>query len=394
MQIADDENSKFTFVCGGSIGSEPYSHKTWSGICFYLLQAMDHAGILDHAVGIEVPGLHDRYFLAKNFNRKHAVWHSHYNFDPAYRRALTQAAKQISVASPFMMQIGHMFSLPEALPEKKCFSYNDGNLPEKLKSGIGLEGVSSKRIDQALRYDEQTAGEMTAIFTFSEYLRQSFISDFHVPAERVFNVGAGINFTSKDCPPPNPYKDHSAPRVLFIGVDFVRKGGPLLLQAFRIVRETLPAAELHIVGPKKIPAVPPGVVFHGRLSKADPAQKQKLESLLRGSSLFVLPSLYEPFGIAPLEAMLYQLPCLVTDAWAFRETVSAGVNGDRVAKGSVDDLAAKLLELLTNPEQLAVMGTQGRDLVLRKYTWSAVANRMSDAMSHVLGRSEQSVASR
>jgi glycosyltransferase involved in cell wall biosynthesis len=103
--------------------------------------------------------------------------------------------------------------------------------------------------------------------------------------------------------------------------------------------------------------------------------------------------LYEPFGIAPLEAMLYQLPCLVTDAWAFRETVSAGFNGDRVAKGSVDDLAAKLMELLTNSDQLAVMGKQGRDLVLRKYTWSAVVDRISNAMGQILSHGAQRGAS-
>lgn len=389
MQSANCRKSKFTVVVGGSIGSDPYSHKSWSGISLFLQDAMNRAGILDRAVGLDVPHFHSCFFLAKNFDRNRAVWRTHYNFDPAYRRALTQAAKRIPVASPLLMQIGHMFSLPEAHPQKKCFSYNDGNLSEKLKSGIGLEGVSRKRIDQALRYDERIAGEMTAIFTFSEYLRQSFISDFHVPAERVFNVGGGVNFTLTEFPPPDPHKDYSAPRILFIGVEFSRKGGPQLLDAFRIARESLPAAELHIVGPEKIPAVPPGVVFHGRLSKADPEQKLKLESLFRGSSLFVLPSLYEPFGIAPLEAMLYQIPCLVTDEWAFRETVCPGVNGDRVAKGSVEDLAAKLLELLAQPDRLAVMGKQGRDLVLRKYTWSAVVDRMSDAMGQILSHGEQ-----
>src|SRR3984957_14303811 len=120
MQIANSERSKFTVVVGGSVGSGPYSHKTWSGIPLFLLAALDHAGILDRALGLALPPLQNSFFLAKNFNRNRAVWRTHYNFDPAYRSALTQAAKHISVASPFLMQIGHMFSLPEALPQKKC----------------------------------------------------------------------------------------------------------------------------------------------------------------------------------------------------------------------------------------------------------------------------------
>jgi glycosyltransferase involved in cell wall biosynthesis len=114
---------------------------------------------------------------------------------------------------------------------------------------------------------------------------------------------------------------------------------------------------------------------------------RELESLFRDCTLFVLPSLYEPFGIAPLEAMLYQLPCLVTDAWALRETVIPGFNGDLVAKGSVEGLAEKLLQLLSKPEALATMGRQGRERVLRDYTWSAVVDRMSAAIRTVQGTS-------
>ena len=367
--------SQLAVFFGGSVGSDPYSFKTWSGTASYLLKALDAAGLLDRAVGIKVPPLRNGILLAKNYNRNRSVWRSHYYFDPVYRRALTQAARQVAVTSPFLLQIGHMFSLPDAFPHKRCISYHDGNLSELLNSGFGLKGISHRRIDQALRYEEQVAGQMAAVFTFSEYLRQSFISDYHVPADRVFNVGGGINLT--DFPPANPNKDYAARRILFIGGDFARKGGPQLLEAFRIVREALPAAELHIVGPAGLDQIPPGVVFHGRLSKADPGQKLKLESLFRDCTLFVLPSLYEPFGIAPLEAMLYQVPCLVTNAWALRETVKPGVNGELVIKGSVEDLATKMLQLLSNPERLATMGQNGREIVLRDYSWSAVAGRMS-----------------
>jgi glycosyltransferase involved in cell wall biosynthesis len=366
--------SKMTVFVGGSVGSDPRSPKTWSGSCVPLLHALDGAGILDQAVGIAVPRLRNSLLLAKNFHRNRSVWRSHYYFDPAYRRALTHAAKRASVSSELLLQLGHMFSLPDAFPGKECISYHDGNLSERLKSGFGLAGISRKRIDQALRYEEEVAGQMTAIFTFSEYLRQSFITDYHVPAERVFNVGGGINLSH--FPDVDSAKSYTAPRILFIGADFRRKGGPQLLEAFRIVRDALPAAELHIAGPASLEHIPPGVYFHGHLSKADPAQKDKLESLFRDSTLFVLPSLYEPFGIAPLEAMLYQLPCIVTDAWALRETVTSGVNGDLVPKGSVEELAGKMLELLSNPGRMATMGRQGRDLVTRDYTWVSVAARM------------------
>jgi glycosyltransferase involved in cell wall biosynthesis len=336
---------------------------------------MEAEGLLDKAVGIRVPKLPNALLIAKNFARDRGVWRKHFYFDPAYRRALTRAAASVSVASPVLMQIGHMFSLPDVFPGRACVSYHDGNLAELLAAGFGMEGVSRRRIDQALRYEKQTASRMTAIFTFSEYLRQSFIRNYGVPAEKVFNVGGAVNLDV--IPDPVPGKSYRSSQILFIGTEFTRKGGPQLLQAFRIVRQSIPSAELHIVGPTQVADLPPGAFLHGHLSKSDPEQSAKLDSLFRDASLFVLPSLYEPYGIAPLEAMLYQLPAVVTNAWALREFVTPGVTGATVEKGSVEDLATKLTQLLANPDRLATMGRQAREMVLTQYTWPAVAQRMA-----------------
>src|SRR5262249_28478923 len=156
-------------------------------------------------------------------------------------------------------------------------SYHDGNLAQLVCSGFGTEGVSKKRIDQALQYEIDTAQKMTAIFTFSEYLRESFIHEYGVSPARVHNIGGGINLT--DLPEPSTNKDYRASRILFIGTEFKRKGGPQLLEAFRVVRESIPSAELHIVGPVQVDNLPPGAFSHGHLSKNDPTQRLRLESL-------------------------------------------------------------------------------------------------------------------
>jgi len=366
---------------GGSVGSDPYSPKTWSGITAHMLPVMKEAGLLGDARGVTLPRLTRYVTMAKNFHPTRFVWRKHFYFDPAYRRALTRAVKKLPATSPVLMQIGHMFSLPDAFPGRTCISYHDGNLAELLSSGYGIAGVSNMRIEQALEYEHDVARRMSAIFTFSEYLRQSFIRAYGVPASRVFNVGAGINFDH--IPEANPAKTYTAPRILFIGIEFERKGGRHLLEAFRQVREAIPSAELHIVGPSQLDNLPDGVIFHGRLSKADPVQKQKLEELFRTASISVLPSLYEPFGLAPLEAMLYQLPAVVTRDWALQEFVTPGVNGELVEKGSADDLAQKMITLLRAPERLAEMGRNGREMVLTRYTWPVVVGRMAEIVNNL-----------
>jgi starch synthase len=146
----------------------------------------------------------------------------------------------------------------------------------------------------------------------------------------------------------------------------------------------LPDATLHLVGPGQlsVPAdLEKGVVYHGFLSKSDPVQKAKLDKLFRRCVLFVMPSLYEPFGLAPLEAMAHQLPCLLTNRWALREMIVPGRTGDLVECGSVDSLADKLQELLREPEQLRKMGDAARLFALEHFTWDKVADRILAAMN-------------
>ena len=371
-----------TLFVGGSIGTDPRGARTWSGSSAFLVDSLERQGVLRKAIGIDIGRVRKSWLMAANFRPSRTLWRKHLYFDTSYRHAMTRAAARVPVDSEFCLQAGHQFNLAEAFPSRRSVSYHDGNLAELVRSGFGLTGVSGRRIDEALRYEEQTAGQMVAVLTFSEYLRQSFIDDYHVPAGRVFTVGGGVNFRTI---PPEASKDYSRPQVLFIGIEFDRKGGPVLLDAFGLVRKRIPDAELHIVGPARIDRILPGVVFHGRLSKTDAQQSATLESLFRQCNLFVLPSLYEPFGIAPLEAMLYRVPCVLTDAWAFRQFVDGGRCGLLAAKGSADDVAAKMIELLSDPDRLAVLGQSAREHALANYTWPAVAHKIAQVLQSLGG---------
>jgi alpha-maltose-1-phosphate synthase len=199
--------------------------------------------------------------------------------------------------------------------------------------------------------------------------------------DRVVVLGAGLNLDNVPAPAPN--KRYDSKEILFIGVEFERKGGPQLLRAFRAVRTRHPSAILHVVGPRQL-TIPPelsgNVYYHGFLSKREPHSAALLEQLFHKSCLFVMPSLYEPFGIAPLEAMANGVPALVSDGWALREIVDAGLTGERVEIGNEDELASRLGQMLSDPELLRDMGERARREVLGRYRWENVIDRLLTAM--------------
>jgi len=176
-----------------------------------------------------------------------------------------------------------------------------------------------------------------------------------------------------------PRKDYSQPEIIFIGKEFERKGGALLSDAFAEVRRHVPEAILHVIGPPTRPeSLPeaPGVVFHGFLSRNDPAQAKLFYELLERAALNLLPSRWEPAGIAPLEAMAYGAPAIVTDNWALKEYVQHGVTGLHLADLTSEAIAAAILDALSDKARLARMSEAAYSTTPERFSWRGVARRI------------------
>lgn len=214
--------------------------------------------------------------------------------------------------------------------------------------------------------EAHVAKQAAFVLTRSEYVRQSMIDDYGIAPERVAAVGGGINFTT--LPSSQPLAE--APRILFIGTNFERKGGELLLAAFGQVRERVPEAELWLVT-HKADLAGPGI------RRIEPTRdRDAIEALYRSAGVFAMPSRCETWGDVFLEAMAYGLPCIGTTNDAMPEIIEHGRTGYVVAPDDVAALAEYLERLLLDPALRRTMGAQGRERVLQTFTWEHVARRM------------------
>lgn len=379
------------FIYTGGYRRSPFDTRLWSGISHRIFSELARRNRLHRAVGIALP-------LARTFKLllRYPHWSRHalrerLQTSNAYREALTAEVARTLQADDLKgpcFQIGAMFDVPRALDGRaRCFSYHDGCLAERLNSPLPSVSLSAREIDKALEFERRVYNSMERVFTFSQYLRDSIVKNYGVADERVTVLGSGINLDN--IPEPAAGKRYDSQEILFIGVEFERKGGPQLLQAFRAVRDAYPAAVLHLVGPRKLRIAPPldaNVQYHGFLDKRVPHDRELLQELFQRASLFVMPSLYEPFGIAPLEAMANGIPAVVSNGWALPELVTPGVTGELVEVGSASDLAERIKALLASPERLQQMGEQGRREVLARYSWNNVVERLLAAIDSGSGR--------
>jgi glycosyltransferase involved in cell wall biosynthesis len=79
--------------------------------------------------------------------------------------------------------------------------------------------------------------------------------------------------------------------------------------------------------------------------------------------------------------MSNQIPAVLSNAWAFPEMVTPGVNGELVKTGDVDDMAEKIIALLDDPARLEAMGLAARTMVQGRFTWEAVVKKMRRRLS-------------
>jgi len=209
-----------------------------------------------------------------------------------------------------------------------------------------------------------------AIFVMSEHVKRSLAETYRIAPERVHVVGAGPNV--------GPRAPSAVPReraFLFVGQNFVPKGGPEALEAFAGVRARHPESELWMVGGKQPERAPPGVKLFGRLPSAEVAR------LYEHAFAFVLPTLREAFGLAYLEAMSFGLPCIGTRIEAIPEIVAEGETGLLVPPRDPGALGAAMLSLLDRPEQAQAMGEAGRRRVAERFGWDRAVGKMLEVMA-------------
>jgi glycosyltransferase involved in cell wall biosynthesis len=362
----------------------------WSGTSKSLVDQLRAAGHTVEARDVDLYGADRVLGAVLTFSPNRRRWGTRFHLGgPSFRLRSRNAARHFAAqrgAADVILQIGATFGLEQrAIP---YFLYCDSNIrmaEHGAKTGYSdAVSLSAPELDRVARRELSVYQRASGIFTLSERLRRSFIEDFGLPESRVHAVHAGPNFdvTRIACEPARVAGDAArAPTILFVGRQFHRKGGDVLVAAFRRVRERLPAAQLLIAGPPAPPAQDPGILFLGDLNKNDAAGWAALQNAYLAADVFCLPTRFEPFGIAFVEAMSFGLPCVGTAAWAVPEMVVDGETGFTIPVDDVEALTARLLQLLGNPALARAMGRAGRRRVEQQFTWERVVERMTQAMT-------------
>jgi glycosyltransferase involved in cell wall biosynthesis len=174
------------------------------------------------------------------------------------------------------------------------------------------------------------------------------------------------------------------PKILFVGGDFVRKGGDVLLQVFS--QQFAESAELHLVTKEPLTVALPNVYVYTDLAPND----GRLAQLYAQANLFVLPTVADLSSWACLEAMASGCAVISTGVGGVRDIVRHGETGLTIPVGDASALAAAMRSLLSNPTLCHQMSVQGRSVVERDFNAAINVPRILAVMKEAVDRKRAS----
>lgn len=215
-----------------------------------------------------------------------------------------------------------------------------------------------------------------AILTVSQFSKQEIIDTLGIDGNKIHVIHSNVPFKNK--PTSEEVLAYQRPEdeeryILAVSNMDPRKNFGQLIRAFNNIEDK--SVKLYIIGmrQKAFNTTDWDQLISDRVFLPGFVDDARLQTLYQNALLSVYPSLYEGFGLPPLESMTYGCPAIVSDIPALKEvTEDAGLYVD---PNSIDDITDKINLLLKDKELQQALRVRGLEQI-KKYSWAKSASQV------------------
>lgn len=270
--------------------------------------------------------------------------------------------------------------------DKPIIYFTDATAPRMIDYYPEFTNLYGFNRRQVVELEKRAMDRAAAIVVSSGWAADSAKGELQQEAGKVHTVEFGANIDEKDIvDTPRPVKDSL--KILFLGVDWERKGGDIAVEAVGWLNDNGIRANLHVVGIKKLPEYCndlPYIFNHGFLNKNVKEDYDKLTALLKRAHLMLLPTLAECSAIAFAEASANGLPVFTHATGGVCNYVIDGKNGYTLPLGSTgEDFGRKILDAVQNGD-LPALSKKARNIYQTKLNWQVWGEKVSKIIHDVI----------
>ncbi len=247
---------------------------------------------------------------------------------------------------------------------------------------------SGESINQHIYEIEKYGMEMAdRVIAVSHRTKNMVIERYGIDPSKILVVHNGVEQTK-----PVPYDKEARPFqkdkiVLFLGRITMQKGPEYFIEAAKIVAEKIPNVRFVMAGSgdmtKKMIEKMASLRLMDRFHFTGFLREAEREKMFAMSDLYIMPSVSEPFGITPLEAMKYGMPIIISKQSGLSEVLEDVI---KIDFWDIDELATQMLKILGDDKLAESLGESGQKEA-SEINWDQPATKVIEVYNNVIEES-------
>lgn len=369
---------------------DPCDRRTWSGVPYYAASAIGkYIGSVDYISPLSIPLQRIRlrlsdvvYGVSGKRTYPLRTRKSSLSFSKKISRKLSASKYDLIFALVASAEIAYFESdIPIVYVSDATFHQMHDVYPM-------FSSLTKKTVENEMFYESSALKKAGLVIYPSRWAAESAINDYGVSREKVKIIPFGANL--ENIPQRESVvgkKVDGKLKMLFLAKEWDRKGGAIALETLKALLEMGVNAELTVCGVR-----PPSGVSHKCLNvvpyldKNVPEDRERLENIILGSHLLLLPTRIECYGIVFCEANAYGLPVFATDVGGIPSVVKNGENGYLLPlEAGGKDYAEIIAGTIRDDDAYSKLNEGARDRYDEALNWDTWGISVRQAIKDVIG---------
>lgn len=368
---------------------DPTDKKTWSGTSYYTLQQLKKYGEVE-IFQYKLPKLLQEWLTTqKSFNQKLFKKQTAVEFLKAYAKyfskQLTNNLKKRPVDILFVSASSQLIAyiktdIPIIYMTDATFQQLQGYYPY-------FSNLASYNTRQGIELDKYAFQKACHCMLASDWNKNSAVNDYGIGANKISVVPCGANLDIIPSADEINQKATGSCNLLFLGVEWDRKGGDIALKAFHQLKQKGVNTSLYIIG-----CVPPydvtgdeGVTVIPFLDKNKEEDFQQLHKIFLQTDFLLLPTRAECAGVVFSEASAYGIPSITTDTGGVTTYIKEGINGYKLPiKAKGEEYADQIIKVMDDPNGITALKQSSRTYYEKQLAWELWGRRFDEIAQNCL----------
>lgn len=366
--------------------------RSYSGTGYFIPRALQANGAEIHYIG----QLKTQPYIPEKFNElyyRHLLGKIYWmNRQP---RVIKNYGKQ---ASEKLKKIDHDVILSFSGPslallktDKPLILWPDAVFGDVIDFYPEFTNMARVTIRNGNRMEKRVLERCSHIVYSSEWAAQGAIRHYNIPPEKISVIPYGANIEANwdlnTVGEKIRLKDSNVCKLLFVGIDWYRKGGSKAVRIAQNLNSRGLKTELHILGtwPENSENIPDYVKVHGFVSKETEKGKKLIHDLIGSAHFLLLPTRADCTPIVFAEFNSYGIPCLTSNVGGIPTLIKDDVNGKLFdVEAQPLEYADYILSLFSNYPQYKTLARSARQEYQKRLNWDTSGKKMMEVLNKVV----------